>query len=461
MNEKLMQEILQQAPLGYAYHQMVYTSDGIPEDYIFLDVNPAFEEMTGLKREEIIGKRVTEVLPEIRKGCFDWVEFYGRAVLSGEKREFIQYAEPLKRWYKVTSFTFGKDQFVTLFHDFGRGQIPDHLSRDNLTGLFNRQFMEGKLKEIASTELPFALLIADVNGLKLVNDAFGCEAGDKLLREAAAILKESCREKDILARWDGDEFLALLPDCTSEIAEHIVKQIKAKSQNKKTRAIPLSISTGYATREFRTQKLSDLLKKAEGRMYRQKLSERKSCRSAVISTILAALYAKSTETEEHGERLKNYCHAIGEKLGLSPDEIDELSLLALLHDIGKIGIRESVLQKPGPLTEKEWEEMKKHPEIGFQIVQNIPELSTIAKYILFHHERYDGRGYPKGLKGEEIPLPCRILAVADAYDAMVNDRPYRKSLHREDAVAEIEKNAGTQFDPEVVGVFLNLFERAS
>jgi len=134
--------------------------------------------------------------------------------------------------------------------------------------------------------------------------------------------------------------------------------------------------------------------------------------------------------------------------------MDELALLAVLHDIGKVGIKESVLQKPGPLTAEEWEEMKKHPEIGYRIAQNTPELATVAEYILSHHERWDGRGYPRGLKGEEIPLICRILAVADAYDAMTNDRTYRKAMSREKAIDEIRRNAGTHFDPQVADIFL-------
>jgi HD-GYP domain-containing protein (c-di-GMP phosphodiesterase class II) len=144
---------------------------------------------------------------------------------------------------------------------------------------------------------------------------------------------------------------------------------------------------------------------------------------------------------------------------LSAKELDGLSLLAVLHDIGKVGIRESVLQKPGPLTPEEWEEMKKHPEIGYRITQNIPELAAVAEYILYHHERWDGKGYPRGLKGEEIPLLCRILAVADAYDAMTSDRTYRKAMSREEAIAEIKRNAGTQFDPIVADNLINMLAK--
>jgi len=178
-------------------------------------------------------------------------------------------------------------------------------------------------------------------------------------------------------------------------------------------------------------------------MYRHKLLESKSYRNAFINTLLATLFEKSMETKEHAERLQNYCLAVDRELKLSPKELDELALLAVLHDIGKVGINENILQKPGPLTSEEWEEMKKHPEIGYRIAQNTPGLSAVAEYILAHHERWDGKGYPRGLKGEEIPLLCRILAVADAFDAMTNDRTYRKAMSREEAIAEIKRNAGT------------------
>lgn len=191
-----------------------------------------------------------------------------------------------------------------------------------------------------------------------------------------------------------------------------------------------------------------------------KHSERKkncsASRNIMTNILLTTLSEKSRETEEHAERLKDYCYAVGKKLKLSDTELDELNLLAILHDIGKVEINESILQKPGFLTPKEWEEMKKHPEIGFRIAQNTPELAGVAKYILLHHERWDGRGYPQGLKGEEIPLLCRILAVTDAYDAMTQDRVYRKALSRDEAIDEIKTKRGIQFDPVVVDVFLEI-----
>ena len=179
----------------------------------------------------------------------------------------------------------------------------------------------------------------------------------------------------------------------------------------------------------------------------------------IISMLLVTLYEKSNETEEHSKRIEKYCHAIGCELQLSSMEMDSLYLLALLHDIGKVGIHSSILKKPSKLTAEELEEMKRHPEIGYQIAKATPELEDVADLILSHHERWDGKGYPRGLKGEEIPLVCRIISVVDAFDAMTNDRVYRKAMTVDEAILEIERNAGKQFDPFVARILTGIIMR--
>jgi HD-GYP domain-containing protein (c-di-GMP phosphodiesterase class II) len=208
--------------------------------------------------------------------------------------------------------------------------------------------------------------------------------------------------------------------------------------------------------KLHTESFKRTIQSAEEKMYHQKLLEGKSYKNSIITTLLATLHERSNETEEHDIRIKKYCMAIGSELKLSSEEMNELSLLAILHDIGKVGIHQGVLQKPGPLSSVEWEEMKRHPEIGYRIAQNTPELTVVAKYILSHHERWDGNGYPRRLKEESIPLLCRIISVVDAYDAMTNDRAYRKAISKNEAMKELEVNAGTRFDPRIVKVFLNL-----
>ena len=193
-------------------------------------------------------------------------------------------------------------------------------------------------------------------------------------------------------------------------------------------------------------------------MNKRKLFEKKSHHHTILSSIMDTMYARSQETEEHAERLAHISRLIGEKMDLPQESMDELQLFAMLHDIGKVAIDDRVLNKPGKLTKEEWDIMKKHSEIGYRIAMASPELESVAEYILCHHERWDGKGYPAGLKKEEIPLLSRILAFADAYDAMTVDRVYRKALTKQEAIEEIEKNVGKQFDPEIFKIFIRIIQ---
>jgi diguanylate cyclase (GGDEF)-like protein len=296
--------------------------------------------------------------------------------------------------------------------------------------------------------------MGDLNGLKLINDAFGHYEGDRFIQKIASILRLSSRPEDIVCRWGGDEFLILMPDAKAQDAETLIERIHALCKSGSDEKLQLSIALGYALKCGIRDDIHDVLREAEQLTYRRKLMIEKSFRSSVINALLSTLAAKSEETEEHAERLRHQCETIGKILGISAKELDEMSLFAMLHDIGKVGINDAILRKPGPLTEQEWLEMRKHPEIGFRIAQNNVDLAPISEYILSHHERWDGKGYPRGLVGEEIPVLSRILAVVDAYDAMTNERIYSKPRSREAAVAEILRNAGSQFDPRIARVFV-------
>ena len=357
-----------------------------------------------------------------------------------------------------TDRTFG---VVMVFRDVSRDKEQQrqilYLSyHDPLTGLYNRRFLEEQMRLVDTEhQLPLSIIMGDVNGLKITNDVFGHAEGDRLLQKVAETLRDICRKEDVIARWGGDEFLILLPRTGQPAAEEVIERAKQAFREKSEGTLQLSVSLGCSTKTKEEEELQLTLRQAEEWMYHQKLLEGSSYRNAVISTLLATLYEKSMETEAHAERLKDYCQTVGKALKMTGEELNELALLAVLHDIGKVGIPEAILQKPGPLTSPEWTEMRRHSEIGYRIAQSAPELSVVAEYILSHHERWDGKGYPRKLKGEEIPLFCRILAVADAYDAMTNDRVYRKALPQENALAELSQNAGTQFDPMIVALFVN------
>ena len=211
---------------------------------------------------------------------------------------------------------------------------------------------------------------------------------------------------------------------------------------------------GFATKTNENELIGVKIKEAEDNMYKHKLLEHKSLHSSVISSIKTTMMEKDFQTEEHAERLVLLSSALGKALSLTTEQMDELELLSTLHDIGKIVVEDRILNKQSPLTNMEWEQMKKHPEVGYRIAMASPELISIADFILCHHERWDGSGYPQGLAGEDIPLLSRVLAVTDSYDAMTQNRPYRKAMTREAAMEEIRKNAGTQFDPKVAEVFV-------
>ncbi len=327
---------------------------------------------------------------------------------------------------------------------------------DQLTGLKNRRSYEKAIKDyIKKDNLPLAVVMADVNGLKLTNDAFGHLCGDNLLIRVSDVLKSQLRPEDFVARIGGDEFIILMPKSNSLDAEKLVDKINKALAQAQSDNMVVSVSFGWATKKDENEDYINVYKRAEYRMYRKKLSERKSKRSESIKIIFRTLQEKSEQERQHSERVSRYCLKIGREMGLSYKEILELETAGLMHDIGKIGIEENILNKKDKLSDEEWRIMKRHSEIGYRILSSANEFNNISNYVLYHHERWDGGGYPRNLKGEEIPLISRIIAVADSFDAMTSQRCYKKSLTKQQAIEEIVKNAGTQFDPHIAKVFVN------
>ena len=331
-----------------------------------------------------------------------------------------------------------------------------HLSHyDQLTGLANRRFFELEFERLDNKKnFPLVLIMADVNGLKLINDSFGHGSGDELLKSIGRAMKANCGENQHVSRIGGDEFIILLPKTDIEEAEKIIRKIRKSVIEDNIHNIDISVSFGIGIKSSEEESISDILKKAEDQMYSNKLVEGPSMRSRTIDTIIQALYEKNPREEAHSSRVSDLCKQMGVHLGMTEEKIREIEKVGLLHDIGKVAISDTVLEKPGSLTKEEFEEIKKHPEIGYRILGTINEMSQISEYVLAHHERCDGTGYPKGLKCDEIPLVSKIIAIADAYDAMVSDRPYRKGLPEEIAIGEIIKNSGSQFDPELARIFV-------
>ena len=335
-----------------------------------------------------------------------------------------------------------------------------HLSfHDYLTGIYNRAFFEEELCRLdTERQLPLTIVMGDVNGLKIINDAFGHEKGDELLIKIAKIFKESFRGEDIVARWGGDEFTIILPKINLKDTLKIISRINEKLKKESTRTLPLSVAFGLSTKVDISQKIDELIKTAEDKMYRHKLIEHQSAHSTIISSLEKALEERDYETEAHVKRMKDLAIKFGRELKLPEETCDEVVLLAALHDIGKISIADTIIFKPTSLTPKEWQIIKKHPEVGYRIAESSAELAPIARGILYHHEWWDGKGYPKGLTGENIPLISRIISIIDAYDAMTNDRPYKKALSTKEAISEMKRCAGSQFDPNLAVKFVKMIE---
>lgn len=432
---------------------------------VYLGCNKAFEAFSGIAEKDLIGLNDYNIFTIEVAELFTTMDM--KMMEQGESRkneEWVDYPDGKRVLLDTlkTPFYDAEENILGLIgisRDITERKNKEddilYLSyNDVLTGVYNRRFFEEEFKRIDTEKYyPLSIIMGDINGLKLVNDAFGHLEGDKLLKSVAIDIKDVCSENGVVARWGGDEFVVLLPNTSSGTCGKLCKDIllKKESNNEK---IKTSISLGYSTKINSGENIIKILKEAEDMMYKNKLTESDSYRYLIIQSITKTLAEKDHETEEHANRLKYYCNQLGKLVGLPQSELNELEIFSALHDIGKIAINENILNKKEKLTDEDWYKLKKHSEIGYRIVKSVPELINIADYILAHHERWDGSGYPQGLKGENIPLLSRILAVVDAYDAMINDRSYRKALPKDECIKELLINAGKQFDPYIVEIFI-------
>jgi len=373
---------------------------------------------------------------------------------NGESRTVEVHSGPL--------IVNGQKVLYSIIHD-----ITDRIERENeiqylsfhdqLTGLYNRRFYETELKRLdRPRNLPISIIMGDVNGLKLVNDAFGHGEGDQLLLLVSNILKNTCREDDIISRVGGDEFVVLLPKTTYDDAYAMVQRMKDSEEDFNLHGLEISVSFGVATKTNESTSMVTVFREAEDSMYKNKFFESRKLKGNMIDTIMKTLYEKNSRERNHSERVSVLCQKMAKVLSFNHELVNEIGVAGLLHDIGKITLDEIILSKKGFLDDDEWVQMKKHPEASYKILISVNGLETIAEYVLSHHERWDGRGYPNQIAGDEIPFFSRIIALADAFDAMVGERTYRKSLSIDEALLEIEKNAGTQFDPKLAKVFVKL-----
>ncbi len=327
--------------------------------------------------------------------------------------------------------------------------------QDSLTGLYNRRFFQKEMERLdTERQLPISFIMLDVNGLKLINDGFGHMFGDRLLTNTAKILQDSVRAEDIIARWGGDEFIIMLPQTKKKQAEKIAERIEELCRETIEDKIPISLGMGIAAKVNPEEILEEILTLADENMYINKHNKSSSSEQLMIAAIIKHLSQKSDETEGHIVRITNYLERLGQNLGLKPYLLEELALLAQLHDIGSIYIPEKVLKKSESLSKSEWSLIKKHPEKGYRLALGTDKFAHVADKVYSHHEHWDGSGYPRGLKGEEIPLLARIFAVVDAYDVMTSDRSYSPARSAKIALQELRDKAGSQFDPYIAEEFI-------
>lgn len=327
---------------------------------------------------------------------------------------------------------------------------------DYLTGLYNRRYFEEELMRLdTKRNLPLAIIMLDVNGLKLTNDAFGHAAGDALLKKVGDILKSHCRSDDIVARLGGDEFAIILPKTDDVETKLIMQRITKASFCENINSVMVSAALGHSIKISPIQDINDIIRIAENNMYKNKIKTGKLMRKKTFELIIDTLNLRYYNEQNHNITVSEICRVLGEAMEFSKEQINTLCEAARFHDIGKIIIPPEILNKQDSLTSEEFELVQRHPETGYQILKSIEEYTHLARYVLSHHEHWDGNGYPRKQKNSEIPIFSRIICIADAYEAMTNDRPYRKAMKKQDAIEELKRHSGTQFDPNLIDIFIN------
>lgn len=345
-------------------------------------------------------------------------------------------------------------------HYRSREQLEFLSTHDTLTGMFNRNYVDKWMSEFRRRSFaPLSMVMADMNGLKLVNDVFGHLQGDEMLTLAGGLIRQVFGDAAVCARWGGDEFLVLLPDTDEKACEDKVRALKEACERTESYPIQVSMAIGTATMSRPSEDDEQLFLRAEKKMYQQKLVEGRSVRKKLFHEISQAMYAKGIEDPAHVERVGRLAEQLADRMGIASTAPDSgtLGLLARHHDVGKLAIPPETYRHAGPLTAEQWEIVRTHSETGYRLAFSLGE-PALAEAILSMHERWDGRGYPFGLREEQIPELSRLVAIADAFDAMTHERVYRRALSRDEALREIAANAGTQFDPRLAAAFVGMMQ---
>ncbi|OCL26671.1 hypothetical protein U472_11885 [Orenia metallireducens] len=429
-------------------------------------VNKAHADFLGKRKDEINNANLYSIFDqETAEMCIE----YNRKVFVEKKEiskeEWIKNSEGEYRLLLITKTpklnSDGEVEYVvcSAYDITEQKEIEQEIryisSHDELTGVYNRAYYEQKLLQLDNLNyLPLSIIIGDVNGLKLTNDVFGHKEGDRLLQEIANVLKQSTRKDDIVARLGGDEFCILLPKTDVETAEKFIERIKENCTKIGLEPIPLNIAVGSATKVNLEDEIEEIFKEAEGRMYIDKERNKDNFLNPLLTSMIDRLFNDGYESIYHVSRLRELAIKVGNKLNLNQHSLYKLVLLAEFHDIGKLTIPLEILNKGDKLTIEEIKLLKNHTEAGYNIAKNFKCLNSISELILYHHESWDGSGYPSGKSKEEIPASSKIIHTIAFYDMLIN----RDSLSKEDAITELKKEAGVKFDPKVVEVLIDVLD---
>lgn len=458
--EKRFRSLFEQAKIGICFLSM---------DGQFINTNAYFNQMFNYTNDEILKLNI--------KDLNDTTEFnqeYALSYLNRNKYESDHTLEkPLVRkdgssfWANVSVSRINfieEDIYLSTVIDVSERKKAEEMMRyltfhDQTTGLNNRQYYESNIAKIDVVDnYPITVIKMDINGLKLINDAFGYEMGDTLVNRIVSLVKPIICNADMFCRFGGSDFIILYTKVQKSYIDIIMAQINHALTNETIQNIKVSVSSAYAIKNSDDQNLMSIVNKAEMKLSREKLIDTSSMMSRTIGIIMNSLYEKNPREMEHSKRVATICEMIAQRMNLDSHIVSKLKIAGLMHDIGKIGIPDSILDKPGKLHEEEVNQIRKHSEVGYRILSAANEFSEIADYILAHHERWDGKGYPKGLKETEIPVYARIISVADSFDAMTSDRSYRKAMSLSQAKKEIILNSNIQFDPDIVKIFLEILD---
>lgn len=439
------------------------------EGYRFEYLNPKVESLLGYSPEELLNEEINLldlIHPDDKQKFLDSLQpVSGHQCSDVEFRMFRPDGDV--RWVRVRSSVrfslYDKSPVITgIIRDItSRKNLEEKLTRlslyDELTGLFNRNYFKAETERLRGKRNgTIGIILCDVDGLKLINDTLGHEAGDDCLRLTANTIKKGFREGDVIARIGGDEFALLVENADEEILKLICSRITSAVEevNACNTGLPLSISVGYSLMDKEYMSIDDAIKEADDRMYREKLVRSLEQRNTINSLSRNIEASFGRKLPMNTKRLEDLAFSMGDCLGLPQNTIANVLVLARSHNIGYISVPRGILLKPGELTRAEYKEVQRHCEVGMRLASHSPNLAVVADWILKHHERWDGKGYPLNLKGENIPVECRLFALIDAFNAMISDRPYRKAMTTKQAVEELKRAAGSQFDPAMVKVFI-------